>query len=72
MSGGAVAATAVEQEDIRSPHPGGGATEAKAVGTSKWTPYALLTPGVLWLAIFFVVPTVVLLITSLYTGSLDQ
>jgi spermidine/putrescine transport system permease protein len=66
-----VVATAAEQRDIRGPH-NGGATEAKGVGTSKWTPYLLLTPGLLWLAIFFVVPTVVLLVTSLYTGSLDQ
>jgi len=71
VSGGAVAATAAEQQDIRSPHNDGGATEAKGVGTSKWTPYVLLTPGMLWLAIFFVVPTIVLLATSLYTGSLD-
>ena len=71
MSGGAVVATAAEQEDIRGPH-NGGATESKGVGTSKWTPYLLLTPGLLWLAVFFVVPTVVLLATSLYTGSLDQ
>jgi spermidine/putrescine transport system permease protein len=72
VSGGAVAATALEQEDIRGPHNDGGATESKGVGTSKWTPYFLLAPGLLWLAIFFVVPTAVLLVTSLYTGSLDQ
>jgi spermidine/putrescine transport system permease protein len=71
VSGGAVLATAAEQRDIRGPHDGG-STEAKGVGTSKWTPYLLLTPGLLWLAVFFVVPTVVLLVTSLYTGSLDQ
>ena len=73
MSGGAVVATELEQLDIRQHSPkGGGATEAKAVGTSRWTPYALLTPGFLWLAIFFVVPTIVLFFTSLYVGSLDQ
>jgi spermidine/putrescine transport system permease protein len=72
VSGGAVAATAAEQQDIRQHPDGGGATEAKGVGTSKWTPYLLLTPGMLWLAIFFVVPTAVLLLTSLYTGSLDE
>ena len=27
-------------------------------------PYALLTPGMLWLAIFFVVPTLVMIWTS--------
>ena len=47
---------------------GGGSTEAKAVGSSRWTPYALLTPGFLWLAIFFVVPTITLFFTSLYVG----
>jgi len=73
VSGGAVVATEIEQQDIRSHSPkGGGSTEAKAVGTSRWTPYALLTPGFLWLAIFFVVPTIVLFFTSLYVGSLDQ
>jgi spermidine/putrescine transport system permease protein len=72
VSGGAVAATAVEQRDIRTPDAGGGATESKGVGTSKWTPYALLTPGLLWLVLFFVLPTILLLLFSLYTGSLDQ
>jgi spermidine/putrescine transport system permease protein len=73
VSGGAVVATGVEQDDIRKhAPPGGGSTEAKGVGTSRWTPYALLTPGFLWLAIFFVVPTLVLFFTSLYVGSLDQ
>jgi len=73
VSGGAVVATELEQLDIRQHSPkGGGSTEAKAVGTSRWTPYALLTPGFLWLAIFFVVPTIVLFFTSLYVGSLDQ
>ena len=72
MSGGAVAATAAEQKDIRGQRQDSGASEAKAVGTSKWTPYALLTPGFLWLALFFVVPTIMLLVFSLYTGSLDQ
>jgi spermidine/putrescine transport system permease protein len=73
VSGGAVLATEMEQKDIRSHSPrDGGSTEAKAVGTSRWTPYALLTPGFLWLAIFFVIPTIVLFFTSLYVGSLDQ
>ena len=71
MSGGAVAATAAEQRDIRQHPTGGGATEAKGVGTSKWTPYLLLTPGFLWLLIFFLIPTIILLMFSLYSGSLD-
>jgi spermidine/putrescine transport system permease protein len=72
VSGGAVVATGLEQEDIRGPHKDSGASEAKAVGTSRRTPYVLLSPGMFWLLLFFVVPTVVLLITSLYTGSLDN
>jgi spermidine/putrescine transport system permease protein len=48
-----------------------GSTEANEVGRSRWAPYALLTPGGLWLIIFFVVPTIVLLSMSLQTGSLD-
>jgi spermidine/putrescine transport system permease protein len=72
VSGGAVVATAAEQNDIRQHPNGGGATESKGVGTSRWTPYLLLAPGMLWLAVFFVVPTAVLLVTSLYTGSLDE
>ncbi len=72
MSGGAVAATAAEQRDIRQHPSGGGATEAKGVGTSKWTPYLLLTPGFLWLLVFFLIPTIILLAFSLYSGSLDQ
>ena len=71
MSGGAVAATAAEQRDIRQHPSGGGATEAKGVGTSKWTPYLLLTPGFLWLLVFFLIPTIILLAFSLYSGSLD-
>jgi spermidine/putrescine transport system permease protein len=72
VSGGAVAATAAEQRDIRSHPSGGGATEAKGVGTSKWTPYLLLTPGFLWLLVFFLIPTIFLLAFSLYSGSLDE
>ena len=36
---------------------------------SAWTPYALLTPGMLWLAIFFLVPTVMLVKMSLSSGT---
>lgn len=35
---------------------------------ARLTPYALLFPGTLWLAIFFVVPTVVMLSLSLQSG----
>jgi spermidine/putrescine transport system permease protein len=42
---------------------------ARSVGTKAWTPYALLTPGMLWLAIFFLVPTVMLVKMSLSSGT---
>jgi spermidine/putrescine transport system permease protein len=35
------------------------------------TPYLLILPGVAWLAVFFLVPTVTLVSQSLQTGSLD-
>jgi spermidine/putrescine transport system permease protein len=38
----------------------------------RWVPYALLAPGLLWLLIFFFVPLVTLLQTSLQEGSLEQ
>ena len=34
---------------------------ARPVGQHSWTPYALLAPGLLWLAVFFIVPTVTLI-----------
>jgi spermidine/putrescine transport system permease protein len=43
--------------------------EARSVGSNKFTPYALLSPGLLWLSIFFIVPTVVMVGTSLQSGS---
>jgi spermidine/putrescine transport system permease protein len=41
-------------------------------GRRRWLPYLLLAPGLLWLALFFVAPTVQLAAASLYdpTGSL--
>jgi len=43
---------------------------ARAVGANKWTPYLLLTPGMAWLFLFFVVPTIVLIFTSLQSGTI--
>ena len=37
----------------------------------RWTPYLLLIPGLLWLVIFFVLPTLSLASTSLQTGTVD-
>jgi spermidine/putrescine transport system permease protein len=42
---------------------------ARPVGAHSWTPYALLTPGMLWLAVFFLVPTAMLVYMSLSTGT---
>jgi spermidine/putrescine transport system permease protein len=42
---------------------------ARPVGAHRWTPYALLAPGMLWLAIFFIVPTITLVYLSLSSGN---
>ena len=42
---------------------------ARPVGAHKWTPYVLLTPGMAWLAVFFIVPTVMLVKMSLSSGT---
>lgn len=57
-----------------APAPGAGAKApaddaARPVGKSSWTPYALLTPGMLWLSVFFIVPTIMLVRMSLSSGS---
>jgi spermidine/putrescine transport system permease protein len=52
--------------------PGAGAPEVEAPARSRRTPYLLLLPGMLWLAVFFAVPMVFLASTSLQTGSLEQ
>ncbi len=36
------------------------------------TPYLLLAPGILWLLVFFVVPTIQMFLTSVSTGSVDS
>jgi spermidine/putrescine transport system permease protein len=38
----------------------------------RLVPYLLLAPGMLWLAIFYVVPGVQMLVSSFYSGSLQQ
>lgn len=57
-----------------APAPGASAKapaddSARPVGRSSWTPYALLTPGLAWLAVFFIVPTIMLLQMSLSSGT---
>jgi spermidine/putrescine transport system permease protein len=57
------------------PVPGAGENdpdEARAVGRRRSTPYLLLLPAALWLAVFFVVPLVVLVSQSLQEGSLTD
>jgi spermidine/putrescine transport system permease protein len=46
--------------------------EARAPGARRSTPYLLLLPGGLWLALFFLAPIAVLVSQSLQTGSLEQ
>ena len=45
-----------------------------AFGRRRWTGYVLLLPGALWLTIFFIVPMVTLVSTSLYdpSGTLES
>ena len=51
--------------------PAAASDTARQVGKSRITPYLLLLPGGLWLGIFFAIPTITLLVTSLYTGTLE-
>ncbi len=37
-----------------------------------WVPYALLAPGMIWLTVFFVLPTISLASQSLQTGDIDN
>jgi spermidine/putrescine transport system permease protein len=39
---------------------------------ARLVPYALLTPGILWLVVFFAVPTIQMFFISLQTGSLER
>ena len=48
-----------------------GGTARPPVRRANWVPYALLAPGLLWLAIFFVAPMVTLLSQSLQEGSVE-
>lgn len=41
-------------------------------GRRRWVPYALLLPGMLWLAVFFLLPLVTLATTSLQEGSITE
>jgi spermidine/putrescine transport system permease protein len=43
---------------------------AAARPRARWVPYVLLAPGLVWLSLFFILPTITLVSTSLQTGSL--
>lgn len=58
----------VTRDGTRGPQP-----EAPLRRTRRnWVPYVLLLPGLLWLFVFFVVPTFSLLSQSLQTGDVDN
>jgi len=48
-----------------APAPPAAATPPAARRGARWTPYLLLAPGLLWLLLFFVLPLVLLVTTSL-------
>jgi spermidine/putrescine transport system permease protein len=50
----------------------GPATRRTARRRGRWVPYALLAPGLLWLAVFFVAPMVTLGSQSLQEGNVDE
>ena len=56
-----------EQQQTEDEGKGGGPTGPSRAGRFRGTPYLLLLPGMLWLAIFFLVPLVTLLSTSTQT-----
>ncbi len=66
MSAGAAIPEALESE----PHHNR-PDARKGSSKSKKTPYLLLMPGVLWLAVFFIVPMLFLVQTSLQKGTPD-
>jgi spermidine/putrescine transport system permease protein len=49
-----------------------GPATRRPVRRGRWVPYALLAPGLLWLAVFFVAPMVTLGSQSLQEGNVDE
>ena len=49
--------------------PGGGGWRRRL---RRATPYLLLAPGILWLLIFFIVPSIQMFLTSVSSGSIDS
>jgi spermidine/putrescine transport system permease protein len=64
MSAGAALAEVSDKEP--------GKVQPSVINKRKLTPYLLLLPGVLWLAVFFVVPMFSLFGQSLQTGSFEE
>jgi spermidine/putrescine transport system permease protein len=56
--------TAAAPAAVAAPHP-------RPVRRATWVPYALLLPGLLWLAVFFVAPMITLFSQSLQEGSVE-
>ena len=44
----------------------------RAVRLRSIAPYALLLPGLLWLALFYVYPAIQMFLTSLWTGNIQD
>lgn len=49
-----------------------GVVSRRPLRRGRYTPYLLMIPGMLWLTVFFVLPTVSLASQSLQTGSVDE
>ena len=57
-------------ERMEEPHPAPPPSSGRQRG--RLTPYILLLPGMLWLALFFLVPMIFLVSQSLQTGSVED
>ncbi|MEA2612868.1 MAG: spermidine/putrescine transport system permease protein, partial [Chloroflexota bacterium] len=44
----------------------------RAIRLRAIAPYALLLPGLLWLALFYVYPAIQMFLTSLWTGNISD
>jgi spermidine/putrescine transport system permease protein len=64
--------TAVLTTPTPAAAPGTEEDEPTVPPQRRRVPYLLLLPGLLWLAVFFLVPLVTLVSTSLQTGSLEE
>ena len=44
----------------------------RAISFKSIAPYALLAPGLIWLAIFFIYPAIQMFLVSLWTGNVQD